>query len=91
MTYARREDFALLARFGRARRAMRRAVRRVLCPCCGGRRTTDLPQRDEMIDDYPCPVCRPWPQGFPGLRAHGRWVIEPSEPGRPAKWVGWGK
>lgn len=38
----------------------------------------------EDSDLFPCPCCRPWPQGFGGLKARVRgrvyWIISPSAP-----------
>ncbi len=37
------------------------------CPACKGTGIRDLPDIDEPTP-FPCPVCRPWPDGFPGER-----------------------
>ncbi len=37
------------------------------CPACKGIGVRELPNADELTP-FPCPVCRPWPQGFPGER-----------------------
>lgn len=61
------------------------------CATCKGTFTIELPVRygpgeaDFDIETYPCPTCRPWARGFPGLRIGERRVIEPSMPGEPAK------
>lgn len=64
----------------------------LICPACADMGLRDMPRREAM-ELLPCPVCQPWDQGFPGeyvLRDGQRvWIIEPSEPGQPARWVGW--
>lgn len=68
----------------------------VTCPACGDSGLRDLPTRDGM-ETYPCPCCQPsgWPRGFPGeyvLRGGRRiWIVEPSDPGVPARYVGWSR
>ncbi len=37
------------------------------CTACRGTGTRELPDLDELVP-FPCPVCRPWPDGFPGER-----------------------
>lgn len=63
----------------------------LICPACGDMGVRDLPVRDDM-EMYPCPVCYPWPEGFPGeyVMRGGRkvWIIEPSAPGEPARYMG---
>lgn len=56
------------------------------CPACHDEGVIGLPIHDD-VDDRPCPVCRPWASGFPGLRSHGRWIIERAAPGEPARIV----
>lgn len=62
------------------------------CPACHDSGERELPTRDGM-DIYPCPVCQPWPAGFPGeyITRGGRriWIIEPSAPRTPARYLGW--
>ncbi len=60
-----------------------------LCPGCEGSGARVLPDVDGPTL-YPCPVCQPWPQGFPGERTFlDDWIIEPAPPGVAAKWNGW--
>lgn len=63
----------------------------LICPACGDMKMRDLPTRDGSMEFYPCPVCVPWSQGFPGeyVQRGGRriWIIEPSAPGEPARYV----
>jgi hypothetical protein len=66
------------------------------CVCCHTVRLVRFPVRTGADDydtiDRPCPVCRPWPEGFPGMSAgHGAtryWIIEPSAPGKAAAYNG---
>lgn len=50
------------------------------CLLCRGAGVTDLPTEDGP-EEFPCPVCRPWPHRFPGYAMLGRWVVPPYEPG----------
>lgn len=58
------------------------------CKACGGTGMRELPIAPDDIDEFPCPVCKPWPHGFPGEAAFGRWVTSRSEPGQPAVYYG---
>lgn len=63
----------------------------LICPACGDLGIRDLPVHED-IEAYPCPVCHPWRDGFPGeyFKVNGevRWIIKPSAPGEPAEYVG---
>lgn len=50
------------------------------CPTCRGLREIDLPDGPDDSALRACPTCQPgaWHRGFPGLKAHGRWIIEPT-------------
>lgn len=58
------------------------------CPACHNSGIRDLPLSDGSLEQFPCPVCKPWANGFPGERVRDRWVIEPAEPGQPAQYNG---
>ncbi len=57
------------------------------CPACGGDGIVDLPA-SYGVDEFTCPVCHPWAEGFPGLTAHGRYIIGPAKRGERATWYG---
>jgi hypothetical protein len=53
------------------------------CAECKSTRSVWLPRPDVADEEeHPCPVCRPWARGFPGLRLRvdGPWIIEPYGP-----------
>lgn len=66
------------------------------CPACLNTLIRLLPVRhgpdDEMVEDFPCPVCLPWKHGFPGetveIKGRTHYIIEPSEPNTPAVYNG---
>ncbi len=61
-----------------------------LCPGCNGSGTRLLPELEEL-EPFPCPVCRPWPLGFPGERTLLRGPDEgfSLEEGRPLPHAHW--
>jgi hypothetical protein len=50
-----------------------------------------LPSRDDL-DEFPCPCCVRWGQGFPGLaiwvKRRRHYIIAPSEPNELAEYIG---
>jgi hypothetical protein len=57
------------------------------CKACRGTFVLILPTLSGT-EEYPCPCCRPWAQGFGGLKAvvRGveRWLIHPARAGEKA-------
>lgn len=62
-----------------------------LCPACLDTKMLLLPSR-EGVDEFPCPCCVRWGQGFPGLAIwvkHRRhYIIAPSKPNELAEYIG---
>lgn len=58
-----------------------------VCPACDNTKIRALPIGDG-VEAFPCPCCVPWVHGFPGEKVGNRFIIEPSEPEQPAKWLG---
>lgn len=61
------------------------------CKACHGAEEMDLPLRG-VVEGFPCPCCKPWASGFPGLGFNTvrgfKWIIMPSEPRVAAEWKG---
>lgn len=57
------------------------------CMTCRDEGTIEVPVRDDT-DLVPCPHCRPemWPDGFPGVRAGDRIIIQASKHFRNKDW-----
>lgn len=57
------------------------------CPACGGKGERELPGIDD-VETLPCPICQPWPHGFPGEKVGAHFIIEPAAAGVAAVWAG---